>query len=105
MKAISLRSIQKKRRKLERSFGSCIRTKKVKQYKYPDLKPEEIVCSQHAFVRYFERVKGIDIQQVEKDIITDDIKNMVETLGGTGEFPHKEGFILVMKDKIITTII
>jgi predicted DNA binding CopG/RHH family protein len=63
-----------------------------------------IRVSEHAIVRYFERVKGFDISEIEKEILTDEVLKLVEQLGGNGGYPNKD-FKVLMKDFTVTTII
>lgn len=62
-----------------------------------------IKVSEHAMLRYLERVKGIDLHEIEKEIITEDIVKWVEMLGGNGSYPNKN-FSIKMKNGIVTTI-
>lgn len=62
-----------------------------------------IKVSEHAIVRYFERVKGFDISDIEKEILTDEVLNLVEKLGGTGGYPNND-FKVLMKNYTVTTI-
>lgn len=59
--------------------------------------------SEHAIVRYFERVKGFDISKIEKEILTEEVLDLIEKLGGSGSYPNKD-FSVVMKDYTVTTI-
>lgn len=62
-----------------------------------------VKVSEHAIVRYFERVKGFNISEIEKDILTDEVLTLVEQLGGTGTYPNKD-FKVLMKGHTVTTI-
>lgn len=62
-----------------------------------------VKVSEHAIVRYFERVKGFNISDIEKDILTEEVLNLVEQLGGTGTYPNKD-FKVLMKGNTVTTI-
>jgi len=64
----------------------------------------KIKVSEHALVRYFERVKGYNLAEIEKEIVSEEILRMVETLGGTGKYPNKD-YSVVMKNFTVTTII
>lgn len=73
--------------------------------KIEELKSDNsIKISEHAILRYFERIKGYNISDIEKEIITEDVKKLVETLGGNGKYPFND-FQLVLKDFTVTTII
>ena len=67
---------------------------------------KEIQLSEHAIIRYLERVKGFDMQEIKDLIITDDLKKQVETLGGNGVFPlGNTGKTIRLKNYTIITII
>jgi|TARA_Y100000310_G_scaffold342760_1_gene447304 hypothetical protein len=63
-----------------------------------------IRVSEHAMLRYLERVKRIDISEVEKEILTDSVIDMVDKLGGNGTYPNNT-FKVVMKNHTVITII
>lgn len=65
---------------------------------------KESRVSEHAIVRYFERVKGFNIEDIQKEILSDSIINLAEQLGGNGTYPNN-GYSVVMKDFTVTTII
>jgi chromosome segregation ATPase len=64
----------------------------------------EIKVSEHAILRYLERVKGLDVSEIEKEILTQDVLGLIEKLGGSGKYPVNE-FQIVMKDYTVTTVI
>jgi hypothetical protein len=64
---------------------------------------ENLKVSEHAIVRYFERVLGSDIGLIEKKILTDEVVALVEKLGGTGTF-NCDGFSVVIKNYTVVTI-
>lgn len=66
-------------------------------------KTTTLKVSDHAIIRYFERVKGYNIPEIEQEILSDKIRHMVETLGGNGTYPN-EGYSIVMRDYTVTTI-
>ena len=52
---------------------------------------ENIKVSEHAIVRYFERVKGFNIEQIEKEILSEQVLSLVEKLSCNGSYPN-DGF-------------
>ncbi|MEL4307389.1 hypothetical protein [Joostella sp. CR20] len=60
--------------------------------------------SEHAIIRYFERVKGYDISEIENEILSNEVVSLVQKLGGTGGYPSG-GFKVLMKNYTVTTII
>lgn len=61
------------------------------------------VVSEHAILRYVERVLKIDIKTIETEILSTEVINAIETLH-SGKIPFKDGMTLVVKDKTIVTI-
>ena len=60
--------------------------------------------SEHAILRYFERVKGFDLQEIEQDILCEKVVSLISKLGGSGTYPG-EGFSVVMKNNTVVTIL
>ena len=56
-----------------------------------------IRVSEHTIVRYFERVKGFNIIDIEKEILTDEVLDLVDKLGGTVGYPNKDFKVLMKK--------
>lgn len=67
-------------------------------------KSDKLKVSEHAIVRYFERVKGFDIEKIEKEILSEEVLKFVDKLGGNGSYPNAD-FKVVMKNFTVTTII
>lgn len=65
---------------------------------------KKLKVSEHAIIRYFERVKGFDISKIEDEILNDTVLDMVEKLGGSGRYPNN-GYQVVLKNLTVTTII
>lgn len=64
---------------------------------------KKIVVSEHALLRYLERKLGINLEELQGEIITPKLEELVKTLG-SGQYPA-EGCKLVVKDNVIVTII
>ena len=65
---------------------------------------DELKVSEHAIVRYFERVKGFDIEQIEAEILSEKVRGFVEKLGGNGTYPN-DWHQVVMKNKVVITVL
>ncbi|MDD5651240.1 MAG: hypothetical protein PHF86_12625 [Candidatus Nanoarchaeia archaeon] len=65
------------------------------------------IVTEHAIIRYLERVYKMDIEKIESEILTPDVETMIQTLK-SGRF-HKEiadiPFTIVFKEKVVTTIL
>ena len=64
----------------------------------------KLKVSEHAIVRYFERVKGYDISEVEKEILSEQVVDLVEKLGGNGKYPNGS-FSVVMRNHTVLTVV
>lgn len=65
---------------------------------------KSITVSDHARLRYLERIKGIDIDQIDKEILDDKTVSLIKQLGGTGTYPNNS-FRLKLKDYTVVTIL
>ena len=65
---------------------------------------KELRISEHAVLRYMERIMKIDLAEIERELLTDDLRLRVKTLGGSCEI-KKQDYTIVIKDYIIITII
>jgi len=63
------------------------------------------IVSEHAILRYLERVNGIDVFAIEKEILSASVLKIIETLGGNGKYPLDNGYKAVIKDNVVVTII
>lgn len=67
--------------------------------KLTKLKPQ---LSEHAILRYLERIKEINISEVKEEIMTDKIKQQISTIGN-GRIPVGD-FVLVIRNNVVVTI-
>ena len=69
------------------------------------LAEKEPVASEHAILRYIERVMGIDVDEVKKKILSERNTKIIKTIS-SGKVPLEEGgFTLVVKDKVVVSVI
>lgn len=64
---------------------------------------KDIVISEHAILRYIERVVGMDIEDLKKDILPEMTKLQIKALGN-GVFPAQTHKVRV-KDNVVITIL
>lgn len=64
------------------------------------LKPTE-----HSLLRYLERVKGINLKEVEEEMLSDPkMMEAISVLGGNGIYPFQGRFQFVVKNNVIVTV-
>jgi len=62
----------------------------------------EIVITEHALLRYFQRVLGYDLDEIKNKILSDKAREDILKLN-TCEYPV-EGFKLIVRNNIVVTI-
>lgn len=77
--------------------------RRIKDLTYKAAEVGEIVVTEHAFLRYFERVLGMDLEEIRKKIVTPEIELQIKTLK-SGVFPG-EGYRLRVKDGAVVTLL
>ncbi|HUX55582.1 MAG TPA: hypothetical protein VMV77_01315 [Bacteroidales bacterium] len=56
----------------------------------------------HAIVRYLERVHNIDIGSVKDQILSPDVLTQIEILGPNGKFVNKDLHVIMRNNKVLT---
>jgi len=59
--------------------------------------------TEHALIRYMERVKGIDVEAMRKEVTDNKIVEQIDVLG-SGTFPCGD-YKIVVRDSIIVTVL
>ena len=93
-----LRESEKKVREIQAKLTSV-----EQQIKQLSAAEADIIISEHAYLRYFTRVLGFDLEKIKEEILSPKIENAIHTLK-SGVFPS-EGFKLKVKNKTIVTLI
>lgn len=118
-RTVTLKSLQVQLRKTKEELQEKTSIKKENDEKIVQLKKRveninteikslsesEVVVSEHALLRYFERVMGYNLDEIKDKILNDEIREQMELLGKNGTFPNNEGFKLKVKKGVVVTII
>lgn len=62
----------------------------------------QVTLSDHAILRYLERVEKVDVEAVRKKILTGQLKEFVAVVGNNGKFPIKGGKAIIKNGVIVT---
>jgi hypothetical protein len=65
-------------------------------------KPDPTVTD-HAMIRYIERVMGIDMEALKARILTPETRAFIDQFG-SGKFPVAPGYRLVVKNRVVITV-
>ena len=63
---------------------------------------ESVIVSEHAVIRYIERVLGIDIKEIEKKIVDEETEKIIREMRPSRI--NKGEFSILIKDNTVTTI-
>jgi chromosome segregation ATPase len=113
---IELKSLQTRKAQLEVEITQLMNSRKDVQKKLDEknaalngitrqiqnIADKKPIISEHALLRYAERVLGIDFESIKKDILSEQNVAIIDTLR-SGIIPVKN-FKLIVKDKVIVTI-
>ena len=67
-------------------------------------KPKFVEVSDHAIVRYMERVLGMDINAIRREIVPERVKKIIATLGG-GKIPVNNEFSIRVFNNTVVTVL
>jgi chromosome segregation ATPase len=89
---------------VQRDYSELIKSEQQLKDKISAIKENKgITITEHAILRYIERVRGINLKEIEEEILTDELKSTVSILGGNGKYPLN-GCRAVLKNNTIVTI-
>lgn len=69
--------------------------------KIEKLSQKELIISEHAFLRYLERVEGINLEEIQAKILTKELMMKYKTLGN-GTFPIGDFKIVIRNNTVVT---
>jgi len=64
--------------------------------------PKEVVVTEHAILRYIERVYGIDLDEIRQRMLGGNVLALIDQFG-SGKIPC-EGGRLIVKDRTVVTV-
>ncbi len=70
------------------------------------LKKNNLVVTEHAIVRYLERVEGIDMEAIKERILPLDVLKKIRALkGSNATYPCDRGFSIRLQEGAVVTVI
>ena len=64
-----------------------------------------VIVSEHAILRYLERVYGMDIEAWKREILPESLIPTIEKLGRSGDFPASEKHRVRLSRGVVVTIL
>lgn len=65
---------------------------------------KDIMITEHAILRYLERVEGLDLQEIIHTIIPDETRKLIKEFGN-GSYNVKGKYKLIIKDNALVSIV
>jgi chromosome segregation ATPase len=65
-------------------------------------KAKDVIVTEHAILRYIERVYGIDLEEIRERMLAGGVRETIENFG-SGKIPC-EGGRLIVKDRVVMTV-
>lgn len=97
LKKIEISSLQRELNEMEKS------KRRIEEMISSFSEKQELIVSEHAILRYLERVKEMDLDKIISEIKSEKIMSLYNALGGSGKYPSRN-FSIVVKDNVIVTI-
>ena len=85
----------------QRDQHTCLSRIKAIEAEIEGFKEKDIIVTEHAVLRYLERIMGFDLEQINKSLLTDDVKLMIGKMGD-GKYPIDGGRMIVKNNTIIS---
>ena len=97
--------LKEQKKIVEKEISTLEESLKSLEQKINNLQNSDLIVSEHAIIRYIERVIGINIEEIVEKIATEKIKKMAECCG-SGLYPSENGdFKLKINNNVVVTIL
>lgn len=104
--AIELEIVKKRLSEAGKEYQEKLNRKKSVDAAIESLEQEDVVTiSDHAILRYLERVEGIDIETIREKLLTSSAIDIYHKLdNNNGTYPSGDGYSLVIRNNNIITV-
>ncbi len=99
-----LEDLQHQRSQVDQKINNMNRILNEVNYNIRAMKGDGLIVTEHAMIRYLQRVDGLNIEALKERILGEETLKQHKVLGD-GKFPIKGGGLVVIKDNVIVTII
>ena len=102
---VEISDLCREKQRVQKKIAECSGAIQSEKDRLKAFEGKDIEVTDHAILRYLERVNGLDVESIVQAMISEDLRQQVATLGGTGKFPGPNGTRLVMENKRIISVI
>ena len=92
----------KDRKTLDKKISDAMKRLSAVKKNIKELTKTKPQLSEHAILRYLERKKGIDINEIKSKIMDDKVVKQIKTIG-SGKI-RVDDFILVVRNNVVVTV-
>ena len=100
---VEIEEIKAEQRRQSTQINSLMTERQKLNDMVESLIPKKLIVSDHAILRYIERIMGIDVDSIRNTIANDKVQELVNTLGDA-KVPIGDGAYAVVKNHSIVTI-
>lgn len=100
---LQVKSLDEERRETARKYDESLKKLKMVESQIEQHHTKEISVTEHALLRYFERVLGFDLEEIKEKILSEELEEHIDTLV-SGKFPIGDGKYAVVKNRVVITI-
>ena len=98
-------ALKEQKKLVEKEISVLEDSLKSLEQKIEKIQNSDLIVSEHAIIRYIERVIGINIEEIVEKIATEKVKKMAECCGN-GLYPSENGeFKLKINNNVVVTIV
>lgn len=94
---LRIQQLQEEKKKKQK-----IKDKLSKKKKKLENRPLDV--SEHAILRFFERIEGRNMEAIKQQIMDPSIIELMKVLGKNGTFPHPDGYSVIVRNNNIVTV-
>ena len=104
MKSEELKKLQSIKNEIDNQIAELREKKRAINKKIAEATTKKLIISEHAIIRYLERVKQFDLDKIKNEILTEENETLMRNLGN-GKYPIKNTkHRAVLKDGVIVTV-
>lgn len=101
---VDLSELAKDLRALKRKHNQTANQLSSVRHEINQLQNSNIIVSEHAILRYLERSKGVDIEVIKNEILTESTRLLILKMGN-GKYPVGQGLRVCVKNNTIVSIV
>ena len=102
---VKIKGIKQQKSNVDRELSAATTNLKEIEKKIEKIQLEErIIVSEHAILRYIERVIGINIEEISRKIVSEELEQTIMSLGNGVYTVNQNEFRIKVKENVVVTV-